>query len=104
MMVFIEACVEISLEDRGDHWAAHLKGLDATAYGDDKQGALASAEAMIDLVLESFDDLPDPAESARQYFTSHGVKCTITFEGTPSDDEDDAPSEQVSARRELVHA
>ena len=75
---------EVSLEDRGDYWAALIKPLGMWVYGDTREGVERRVKEGIDFFLKYTPDVP-------QYLAYHGVPHHVNYITDPDD--------QTSVRR-----
>lgn len=79
----VKFTLNTEVQDRGSYWAVYLEEVGMTAYGRDEESALAKADQMVDDVMESFGDEPDPLAAFEEYMKSHDVKYTVEPVGRP---------------------
>lgn len=89
----LKVTVPVSLQDRDGYWAARLKGLAVTAYGDSPGSALAASERMFDFIVKTFQDNHE-LDDFRDYLDKHRVGYTVSYGG----------SSEQSVAREIVFA
>ncbi len=65
------------VQDRGDYWAVLLEELGMTAYGRDRDSAIAKAEEIVDDLFESFESEPDPFAACKEFMDAHGVDYSL---------------------------
>ena len=75
--VNIRLSYDVSLQDRGDHWAALIEQIGTTVYAADKQVALQRADEMVEFVVSSFNKHAT-LDDFRKYLDSHGIQHTIS--------------------------
>ena len=73
----IRLSYDVSLEDRGNHWAAFIEQIGTTVYAQDKQAALKRADEMVEFIVASFNE-HGTLDDFRRYLDNHGIQHTIT--------------------------
>jgi hypothetical protein len=73
----IRLSYDVSLQDRGDHWAAIVEQIGTTVYAQDEQAALKRADEMVQFIVSSFNKYAT-LDDFREYMDSHGLQHTIT--------------------------
>ena len=69
----------VSLEDRGDYWAAYIKPSGMTVYGDTKAAAIDRADQALDFFMEDYADGDDGLQKLRAYLDWHNVPSLVTY-------------------------
>ena len=67
----------VSLENRGDHWAAYVEPLGITVYGDTRAEAENRVQQAINFFVKRFGSGDEGVQKIRNYLDSHGVPNTI---------------------------
>ena len=81
--VNVRLSYDVSLEDRGDHWAALIEQIGTTVYAQNEQAALRRADEMIEFMVSSFSKHAT-LDDFRKYLDNHGVKHSIEVVGSES--------------------
>ena len=76
--VRISFTADVSLEDRGDHWAAYIEPLGMTVYGDTEDAAKDRAYQAMNFFLNNFGSGSDGIQKVRRYLDFHGVASYVT--------------------------
>ena len=63
---------------QGEYWAAVLTQLGIAVYGDSRDEALAKVDDTVEVLLESFEDYPDPVAALKEYLAVHDVRYELT--------------------------
>ena len=74
--VNIRLSYDVSLQDRGDHWAALIEQIGTTVYAPDKHAALQRADEMVEFVVSSFNKHAT-LDDFRKYLDNHGIQHTV---------------------------
>ena len=72
----ITISIDVSAEDRGDHWAACVEQLGITVYGDSMQAAVNRVDQMLNFIADTYQK-HYTVDAFREYLDSHGVQHTI---------------------------
>lgn len=78
--------VNVSLEDRGDHWAAYMEPPGMTVYGDTKAAAIDRVDQALDFFMEDYADGDDGLQKLRAYLDWHNVPSRVTYSDMPDND------------------
>ena len=70
--------VQVTLKDRGDHWAAYIEPPGMTVYGPTEDAVDARVDDAIEFFKRHFRDDPDGVTKLRQYLDAHGVPNVVT--------------------------
>ena len=68
--------VQVSLENRGDYWAAYIEPPGTTVYGDTAAAARDQVDAAVKFFVSSMVD-EIGVERFRRYLDSHGVQNSV---------------------------
>lgn len=77
--------VDVSLEDRGDCWAAYLEPPGMTVYGDTESAIMGRVIQALDSFLNEFAAEIDGVQEFRAYLDAHGVPSLVTTDAVQDD-------------------
>ena len=80
--------VNVSLEDRGDYWAAYMEPPGMTVYGDTKAAAIDRVDTAMDFFTKHYADGADGLQNIRAYLDWHDVPSLVTYPDTPNTPKD----------------
>ena len=78
--------VNVSLEDRGDYWAAYIEPSGMTVYGDTKAAAIDRVDQALDFFMKNYAKGDDGLQKLRAYLDWHGVPSRVIYSDMPEDD------------------
>ena len=81
--VNIKLSLDVSLENRGDHWAALIEQTGVTVYADSEQAAIKRADEMIGFMASCFQK-HSTLSNFRQYLDKRGIQHSVETANTPS--------------------
>ena len=76
----------VSLEDRGDYWAAYIEPSGMTVYGDTKAAAIDRVDQALDFFMKNYAKGDDGLQKIRAYLDWHGVPSRVIYSDMPEDD------------------
>lgn len=79
---------DVSLEDRGDYWAAYIEPTGMTVYGDTKAAAIARADQAMGFFTKHYADGDHGLQKIRAYLDWHGVPSLVTYPDAPNTPKD----------------
>lgn len=75
---------DVSVEDRGDYWAAYIEPTGMTVYGDTKAAAIDRVEQAMDFFTKHYAVGDDGLQKLRAYLDWHGVPSLVTYSDAPN--------------------
>ena len=75
----------VSIEDRGDYWAAYIEPLGMTVYGDTESAAMGRVVQAMDFFKNEFATGNDGVQKLRAYLDAHGVPSCVTNDAIQDD-------------------
>ena len=73
----IRMSYDVSLQDRGDHWAATIEEIGTTVYARDEQDAMKRADEMVEFIVSSFKKHAT-LDDFRRFMDNHGIQHSIS--------------------------
>lgn len=70
--------VKVSVEDRGDYWAAYIEPPGMTVYGDTESAVMGRVIQAMDSFKNEFAADSDGMQQLRAYLDAHGVESRVT--------------------------
>ena len=74
--VLFSFTINVSVEDRGDYWAAYIEPLGMTVYGDTESDAMGRVIQAMEFFKDYFATGSDGVQRFRAYLDAHGVPVT----------------------------
>ena len=81
--VNIKVSFDVSLENRGDHWAALIEQTGTTVYAESEQAALKRADEMIGFMASCFEK-HSTLSDFRQYLDKRGIQHSVEMADAPN--------------------
>ena len=85
MRQMISFTVKVSVEDRGDYWAAYMEPPGMTVYGDTKVAVTNRVLQAMDSFKSEFATGNDGVQQLRAYLDAHGVPSRVTTDAVQDD-------------------
>ena len=76
----IRLSLDVSLEDRGDHWAALIEQIGTRVYAEDEQSVWKRANEMVEFMVSSFHKHAT-LDDFRKYLDRHGIQHSVEITG-----------------------
>lgn len=77
--------VKVSVEDRGDYWAAYLEPPGMTVYGDTESAVMGRVIQAMDSFKNEFATDSDGLQQIRAYLDAHGVPSRVIADAVQDD-------------------
>ena len=81
--VNIKLSFDVSLENRGDHWAALIEQIGTTVYAESEQAALKRADEMVGFMASCFQK-HSTLTNFRQYLDKRGIQHSVEVSNAPN--------------------
>lgn len=81
----IDVTVNVSVEDRGDYWAAYIEPLGMTVYGDTKAAAIDRVDTAMNFFTKHY--AKGDVQKVIDYLKRHGVPSQVIYSDMVEDDE-----------------
>ena len=78
--VTIRLSLDVSLEDRGDHWAALIEQIGTRVYAEDEQAAWKRANELVNFMVSSFQKHAT-LDDFRKYLDRHSIQHSVEIVG-----------------------
>lgn len=77
--VLLSFTVKVSVEDRGDYWAAYIEPPGMTVYGDTESAVMGRVIQAMDSFKNEFATGNDGVQQLRAYLDAHDVPSRVTI-------------------------
>ena len=77
--------VKVSVEDRGDYWAAYMEPPGMTVYGDTESAVMGRAIQAMDSFQNEFASGSDGLRQIRAYLDAHNVPSSVATDAVQDD-------------------